>query len=387
MLVELAFSQNANTRNYLMKNILLSSAAVFAFAGAAAADGHLGVTFSGDANLGYNTSDNFGIVAVDDEEGFYSELDVTIGFAAELDNGLVAAASIDLEDLAGGVGGNDGAEYELSLSSDTAGLYYGDTNFAAQNVWVSAGDMESDGFSEADGEEALRGEVTYGNVTAQLSYVLADNGGNRNANEELNQLSLGVSADFGNFNVVAAYQAESDEAANYYNDPGFSDNGDFNDAEVFGLSVGTSFSGADVRLAYADNGTTDSLGVKVAYPFGPVTATAYFVSESAGGDNYGVNMAYENGPIGVALDYQDDQGTAKVGLEGSYDVGNGIMAYAGYLTQDGTDDRFYVAGTYDLGSGASVLVSYASDDSNVDEDEIGAGEYQDGTTVELSFAF
>jgi predicted porin len=382
MLVELAFSQNANTRNYQMKNILLSSAAVFAFAGAAAADGHLGVTFSGDANLGYNTSDNFGIVAVDDNEGFYSELDVTIGFAAELDNGLTAGASIDFEDLAGG-GGDMGDDYELFLTSDTAGLYYGDTNFAAQNVWVSAGDMESDGFSEADGEEALRGEVSYGAVSAQVSYVLGESGTSTpNVANDLNQLSLGMSADFGNFNVVAAYQEASGEAAGFY-----VANGDFSDAEIFGLSVGTSFSGADVRLAYADNGTTDSLGVKVAYPFGPVTATAYFVSESAGGDNYGVNLAYENGPIGIALDYQDDQGTVKVGLEGSYDVGNGIMAYAGYLTEDGTDDRFYVAGTYDLGSGASLLVSYAADDSNVDEDEIGAGEYQDGTTVELSFAF
>jgi outer membrane protein OmpU len=385
MLVELAFSQNANTRNYLMKNILLSSAAVFAFAGAAAADGHLGVTFSGDANLGYNTSDNAPF-AEDDNEGFYSELDVTLGFAAELDNGLTAGASIDFEDLAA-AGGDDGAEYELFLTSDTAGLYYGDTNFAAQNVWVSAGDMESDGFSEADGEEALRGEVAFGAVSAQVSYSLGDAAGIRNAGDDLEQLSIGASADFGNFNVVMAYQeAVSAASAAGYAAAG---NGDFTDAEIFGLSVGTSFAGADVRLAYADNSTTDtdSLGVKVAYPFGPVTATAYFVSESAGDDNYGVNFGYENGPIGVALDYQDDQGTVKVGLEGSYDVGNGIMAYAGYLTEDGTDDRFYVAGTYDLGSGASVLVSYASDDSNVDEDEIGAGEYQDGTTVELSFAF
>jgi outer membrane protein OmpU len=394
MLVELAFSQNANTRNYLMKNILLSSAAVFAFAGAAAADGHLGVTFSGDANLGYNTSDNAPF-AEDDNEGFYSELDVTLGFAAELDNGLVAAASIDLEDLAGGAG-DDGAEYELSLTSDMAGLYYGDTNFAAQNVWVSAGDMESDFFSEADGEEALRGEVTFGMVSAQVSYALSNANGTRVglvSDGDLDQLSIGASADLGNFNVVLAYQ----EASGVVDGAHFTSNGDFNEGEVFGLSVGTSFAGADIRVAYAqtdDNvgdgtGTDeDSMGIKVAYPFGPVTATAYYVAESeAAGDNYGVNFAYENGPIGVALDYQDDQGTIKVGLEGTYDVGNGIMAYAGYLTEDGTDDRFYVAGTYDLGSGASVLVSYASDDSNVDEDEIGAGEYQDGTTVELSFAF
>ncbi|AKS47570.1 porin [Octadecabacter temperatus] len=379
-----------------MKKILLTTALV-GFAGVAAADGHLGVTFSGDANLGYNDFDN---TSTDDNFGFYSELDVTIGFAAELDNGLVAAASIDLEDLASGTG-NWGDSYELSLTNDTAGLYYGDTNFAAQNVWVSAGDMESDSFSEADGEEALRGEMAFGAVSAQVSYVLGDAANVRNSVNgvsDLEQLSIGASADFGNFNVVMAYQeALSAAGATIYD----AANGDFNEGEVFGLSVGTSFAGADVRLAYAERSddvgdssgvSSDSIGVSVAYPFGPVTATAYYVSESAAaGDNWGINLAYANGPVAVALDYQDDQGTAKWGLEGSYDVGNGIMVYAGYLDNAGLagSDRYYVAGEYDLGSGASLLVSYADDSDLTNDagDEIGANDYQVGTTVEISFAF
>jgi outer membrane protein OmpU len=399
MLVELAFSQNANTRNYQMKNILLSSAAVFAFAGAAAADGHLGVTFSGVASLGYNDTDVDDTFVDDDNVGFYADLEITIGLAAELDNGLMAAASIDLEDLAAGQdSGENGADtmidFELSLTSEMAGLYYGDTQFAAERMWVSAGDMESDGFSEADGEEALRGEVTYGNVTAQLSYVLANNAGTRNAVEELNQLSLGVSGDFGNFNVVAAYQAESDEAAGFYGSGLLTDgdNGDFNFNEVFGLSVGTTFSGADIRVAYASDETAgeDSLGVQVAYPFGPVTATVYYVSESeALGDNYGLTLAYENGPIAATFDYDNDQGTDKYGIEGSYNVGNGIMVYAGYLFFDGLveEDAFYVAGTYDLGSGAEFLLSYADADDDEYGDEVGANDYQEGITAELSLAF
>jgi outer membrane protein OmpU len=52
MLVELAFLQNATTRNYLMKNILLATTAIVAFAGAAAADGHTSVTWSGAATAG-----------------------------------------------------------------------------------------------------------------------------------------------------------------------------------------------------------------------------------------------------------------------------------------------------------------------------------------------
>lgn len=132
-----------------MKSILLASASIVAFAGAAAAE----ITFSGSAELGYNDTDIDDAIVDDDHVGFYGDLDLTIGFSQELDNGLTASASIDLEDLAGGqdsgeenggvLGGVDGEtviEYELSLTSETAGLYYGDTSFAAENLWDSAGD-------------------------------------------------------------------------------------------------------------------------------------------------------------------------------------------------------------------------------------------------------
>ena len=56
-------------------------------------------------------------------------------------------------------------------------------------------------------------------------------------------------------------------------------NDDFDVSEVFGISVGTTFGGADVEVAYAKNLTyeDDSLGFKVAYPFGPVTLGAFYV--------------------------------------------------------------------------------------------------------------
>jgi len=396
-----------------MKKILLSSAAVFALAGAAAAD----ITFTGVAELGFNDTDNgvpvnnagSAVDINDDNNGFYADLEITAGLSAELDNGLTAAASLNLEDLGNTVSGTDNQtlvgttndsniDYTLSLTSDTTGLFYGNTTFAAQNLWASAGDMEADGFSESDGEEVFRSEANFGAIEAQLSYALSNANGVRVGNaavggDSVDQLALAVAGDFGGVNVVAAYQADSGVNAGAHR----ASNGDFNEAEIFGLSVGTTLAGADIRLAYATqngdvqgDGTADdrdSVGLRVAYPIGPVTATAYFVSESVGKDNWGINAAYEDGPFAVSLDYQDDQGTAKVGLEGSFDAGNGLMMFAGYLTEDNKDDRFYVAGTYDLGSGAELLVSFAADDSDVDEDEIGAGDYQEGTTIELSFEF
>ena len=355
-----------------MKNILLASTALVAFAGTAFAEGHAGISFTGSADLGYNDT------VAGDENGFYSDLDLVAGFTAVLDNGLTAASSLNLDDLDDNNSSN-GLDYSLSLKSETATLTYGQTKFAAETHWTAAGDMESDGFSEADSEVALRGDVMLGTVSASVSYALADADNAKNAIDDVTQLSIGASTDLGNVNVVLAYQEDTLEA--------YTGNGDFNKSDVFGLSAGTSFGGADVRVAYAEDNNSDSMGLKIAYPFGPVTVTAYLVSESVGDDNLGINLSYSNGPLAIALDIDDDQGTSKVGLEGSYDIGNGVMAYAGFLTQDDKDDRYYVAGSYDLGSGASLLVSYADDDSDVDGDEVGAGEYQVGTTVEVSFKF
>jgi len=339
-----------------MKRILLASTAIVAFAGAAAADGHAGITFSGSASLGYN--DTVATGGGDNEFGLYSDLDITANFSAELDNGLTVGASYNLDNLVSNPGSNNGLDYELSLTSETAGLYYGDTAFAAETHWASAGDMTGDGFSEADGETALRGDVTFGGVSASISYADRDANGLGSPTGDLEQLSIGASADFGNINVTMGYQ----EAAVTV----FTGNGDFNQNEVFGISAGTTFGGADVRLAYAESAGVDSLGLSVSYPFGPVTVDASFAANSDG-DRWNIAATYADGPISVKLDTDEN---SSWGLEGSYDVGNGLTVFAGL---DDAGDDIYVGGEYDLGGGASLLVSYA-DDSDADngDDEIGA---------------
>ena len=377
-----------------MKSILLTTTAIVAFAGAAAAE----VSFSGEATLGYNDFDAQNIA--DDEVGFYWDANVAVAMSQELDNGVTAAASFDFDvaDLNNGQPLSSGG-YVLSLTTDEAGLYYGDTAFAAETKWASAGDMEADAFSEADGETVLRGEFAVAGVEAAVSMAITDADGatvttTSAGADDYDQISVGVAATFGQFTVAAAYQEEADAAG--FATAAETANGDFNAGEVYGISASTSFSGADLTIAYAEDTTagTSSTGIKVAYPFGPVTATAYYVDEAGGTDtdpNYGVKVAYANGPIAVALDYQDDQGTTKTAVDGSYDIGNGFAALAGYYVQDNEDgsaydDEFYVAGTYDLGGGAAVLVSYAGGADNTD-DEIGANDYKRGATVEVSFAF
>lgn len=384
-----------------MKSILLTTTAIVAFAGAAAADGHTGVALSGSATLGYNDDDVFG------EDGFYWDTQLDIVMSATLDNGLTASAAFNIEiDDEGATndqfdGNNDfnlvSSDLLLSLTSDTAGLYFGDTSFAAETQWTAAGDMEADAFSEADGETVIRGDVMIAGVSASVSYVVSNVDGDYVADdtdEPFDQLSVGASGDLGMFTFSAAYQEEA-EFVGY-----FDSNGDFTNQSVFGVSAGTSVAGADITVAFAQWTDIDpsdekltSIGVQVAYPIGPVTATVYYVAEDADvagdvDDNYGATIAYADGPIAATFDYDNDQGVDKWNLDGSYDTGMGLTVLAGMQNEnEGDNADYYVGGTYDLGGGAEVLAVFAEDKDGDQEDEIGAGEYLPGTTVEVSFSF
>ncbi len=378
-----------------MKTLLLATVSAFVLAGAAAAE----VTFAGTATLGYNDDDlpetfnDDGSTDYDGDDnfGFYWDGNVAVTLSQELDNGVTAGVTFDFDFVDNSGNGIDlsSSNYVLSLTADMGGLYFGDTAYAAETYWSGIGDMEADGFSEADGETILRAEVIYGGISAGVSYVVADGDGNivSTDNEglvELEQLSVGANGAVGNFSFALAYQ----EAA-----PGIGaalGNDDFNDSEIFAISASTSFSGADIAIGYASNEGSgiQSTGVRVAYPLGPVTLTAYYVMEDADGatdpdDNFGVAAAYSSGPLSATLDYQDDQGVEKIDFNATYDIGNGLSVLAGYYTEDGADDEFYVAGIAELGGGADFTLVYAEGN----DDEVGNPEYEPGITAELTLEF
>ena len=395
-----------------MKSILLTTTAIVAFAGAAAADGHAGVSFGGSATLGFNDDDVAG------EDGFYWSTNLGVTMSATLDNGVTAGAVFDIEIDDEGEAFNDqddsndfdlmSSDLVLSLTTDSAGLYFGDTAFAAETQWTGAGDMHADAFSEADGEVALRGDMTVAGIDASVSTVIANSAGGYVAdddaeNKAMDQLSVGASGAFGMYSFAVAYQEEATNLGY------FAGNGDFTDNQVFGISGGASVAGADVTLAYAelkDTGSDNKLmsyGVQVAYPFGPVTATVYYVVEDTDvdgfdlDDNYGLTLAYVDGPIAVTGKVRSEGANpltagevteTEWNIDASYDIGNGLAMLAGVLNEnEGDDFDYYIGGTYDLGGGAEVLAMFAEDKDGDQADEIGAGEYMPGTTVEVSFSF
>ncbi|WP_373355531.1 porin [Pseudoroseicyclus sp. CXY001] len=343
-----------------MKSILLASASLFAFAGAAAAE----VTLSAGATVGYNDTDN--VASTDDATGFYWDFSVDLTAETVLDNGLTVGATIGgdmVDNDLGTVWTTDG--YEFYITSDMASVFVGDIDLAADEYFSMPDGMDVGFDGDGVGDAGIRGELMFGSFSTYASYSIFADGG-------LQGLQVVATGSFGAFDVSGAYQ---------------DDQGDSGE-EVFGVAVGTSFGGADIDLAYTSNQTTgaDSIGVGASYPFGPVTVAGYYASNSAAPDAYGVSADYTNGPVWVNAYYDtDDTGADDFGIDGSYDVGSGLVVIAG-LTDSGDD--YYAGVTWDLGSGASLLFSYAddSDDDNSD-DEIGSPELQEGITVEASFEF
>jgi hypothetical protein len=362
-----------------MKKILLSSAAIALLAGAASAE----ISWSGSGTLGYND---------DYEDGVYVDFDVDITATQELNNGWTATLTYGFE-LEDGNGGNSGNDFKgddnitVTLSNDMFALTYGDTEFAPVSYWKGVSEMATDSFSEQDGEDVLKVTSSYGMVEGGVSGAV--DGG------DVYGIGLGLKATFGNFWGTVAYQEETDAA--------FTDaEGDYVMDEVYGVSVGTSFAGADFVLAYSkqtDSVTDvseDSLGLEVAYPVGPVTLGAFYVDESQAGDTYGVSALYSDGPLTAKVYYKEILSSEEYGLGATYDMGNGLTLTGGYIDGDSVSDNDfagYVVAEYDLGGGASFLASYA--DANnaaaavTDDIDTVTGGYEllSGATLALSLSF
>ena len=367
-----------------MKSILLTTTALVAFAGAAAADAHSGVSFSGDATLGYNTNDTTG------NDGFYWDAGVDVTMSAALDNGVTASATFGLNVVEDNLGEDVfSSDYVLSLSTDMASMSFGDVDPVADANWggVSGSHLsfnDQDAHFDVVGNDAmLVGEATVAGITAALSY-----GVNLDTTEEaLEGLQVYASSDFGLATVEVAYQEGIDSIGT---------------EAMYGVGASASVAGADIGVAYLAMDEESSIGIDVAYPVGPVTVGGYYSMNDGADveDAFGVSVDYADGPIAVTAFYDvdgnlesldDTDDSTEFGVEGSYDTGLGATVYAGFIsTTVGDADATsvsYVAGTYDLGGGAELLVSYGIDEDNTAGDEIGDPEYQKGLTAEVSFSF
>lgn len=357
-----------------MKKILLSSAAVALLAGAASAE----VTWSGDAELGYNDDYN---------DGIFWDAGLGVAMSQELNNGWTASASLDIDLTEGDafdLGDVSSSDWVLALSNDVVKLSAGDIDLASSFFdFVSEADNDIEG-TEASDFEDLSDDVQAGVMVegdfdmakVALSAVVDDEG-------DAEALQFYAGGEFGVAKAGLLYNDEDDRQAG---------------ATL--VSLGATLGGADLLFNAGEVADITIYGIEVDYPVGPVTVGAYYLKADVEGDveddAYGLHALYNGGPLEAKVYYKDNFGVEEYGLGATYDMGTGLTLSGGYIDgDDETDDDFatYVVADYDLGGGASILASYADANSGsaVDTDDIdtvtGDYELKSGTTLALNFEF
>ena len=349
-------------------------------AGVAAAE----VTFSGTANFGYNDTDHATGASVG---AAFSDIDLNIDFSQELNNGYTAAASFEFDVANADQGASfNASDAVISLTNADSGIHYGDTKHGAENAWSAVGSMENDAFRVADGEMVTRADMTFGGAKIGISlgddtnYTVTAASATTPAvkGTAKDYISLGITGSAGAFSYALAHQ----NANTAWLD------GDDNSAKsqqaTTGVRVSTTLGGATVALGYAKNDDGGSTGIEVSYPMGALTTTASYVQEGAASaeNKWDVKVAYAEGALGVTVATDESQDW---NVDVSYDMGNGMNLFIG--ADDGGKDT-YAGVSYDLDGGASLLASYADDSNNTDtDDEVGAKDYKEDMTFQLSFAF
>ncbi len=153
-----------------MKKVLLTSTALVAFAGAAAAE----VTLSGWAELGVVGGEGI-------ETQFWNDVDVDFTLSGEADNGLVFGANVDLDEAAGLGAETDDMGIDVFVSGDFGTVTLGDTDGALD--WAVSGvDAWGNPGSIADDETAHWGrqdtwlDGTYDGQILRYDYTFEDFG-------------------------------------------------------------------------------------------------------------------------------------------------------------------------------------------------------------------
>jgi hypothetical protein len=329
------------------------------------------VTAGSDTYTPATTSDN--------NYGIYNDAGITFAMSSTMDSGMTAGVTVDMN---GGDTTNNAVDsYTLALASDGLNVTFGTTEYSAITNWKSAGDMGTDTWANqnADNKNVLRADVTLGGLAVSAGTSVTT--GEKAAPDAV---SITVGGSLGGASYVIASEGPK-----------------------MGVSVTNAIGGATLTTAYSTapsvvtTGTgynavntahatsmNTSTGVKISYPAGAVTTTASYVMESNGtgqttalADSWNVSAAWTSGATSVT--FSTDEASANK-VEGSTTLGAGVTVAAGLA--DAFEDM-YLAVTTDLGGGATILASYAVDGGGDAGDEVGAGDWQEGLTVELKFAF
>jgi outer membrane protein OmpU len=297
-----------------MKKILLTSTALVAFAGAAAAD----VAITGYAEMGLMGGD-----AVTTTQ-FFTDIDVTFSMSGETDNGLTFGAAIDIDEASGAATNNnaDDGGVAMFISGNFGTLTLGDTDGALDWAMTDIGNIRNPG-SIADDE------------TAHAAYIGSYLDGRYDGQ------ILRYNYSFGDFGVAVSVEQD---------DMGVLDDGF---AVGFKYSMDMGGVGIDFGLGYQEVSLItavdlDALGLSVVGNFGDFSAGINYVEFSSD------DLSEDGDYLGFGVGYS----------------ANGLSVHANYAEAEASTgdevDGFGLAVAYDLGGGASIKGGYGSGTVNSD---------------------
>lgn len=354
-----------------MKNVLFTTTAVAALAlgGTAFAAGHSSGNFgiSGSTDVGYND---------DIEGGVFQETNIDIKASKDTGSGFTIGghARLNLDWREGGAEDDSGVD-EVEFKSIYVDTPVGKLEFAdsydgtgASDRWYADRDGMTEDMSNGDGHAG----VMWSGDAGQFEYAI--DLGNLSDNSDVayngDHYTIGLGGSFGAAKVGFGFENNSHEGA----------------GTVYGVSADFSAGIANIGASYIASDVWDSsIGLAASAEVVPgLTVGAYYAvnSAAAGGtdqDNYGVTLDYAMGGFGLAIDYNTGDQGDELEIDASYDMGNGVVLYAG--NSDAAGEGYYVGTEIAVADGIKATIAYA------EADEIGGPEFKDGTSAFLTLTY
>lgn len=344
-----------------MKNVLLTTTALVAFAGAAAAD----VSWSAGADLGYND---------DVKGGYFYDANLDVAASADLGDGYSASISYGFDLETGKTGLQSDAYPTVEIIAPFGSLKGGDLGDKGASEYFYA-DRDGMALDVENHDSSARFDIR---ALAEFGDFGVAVGGVDDGAGELDGLNVGAGGTFGNVTVALGYDEE---------DAGAASAGTYVDSllATTAVSLDTTFGGATVGLSYITNDAETSTGVAVGFEVSAdLSVGVYYANNDAAGDNYGASADYTMDALTVGAYYDHTEATDAdaFGIDVSYAVSADVTAYAGYFDADlGADGVSYVGVVYAINDSVSATVSFA------EANEISGPEFKNGTTVMLSASF
>jgi len=326
-----------------MKKLLIATTALVATAGMAAAD----VKLTGYAEIGM--TDAGGTNGME----MHSDMDIGFKLSGASDNGLTFGASIDLDEVSGGIASTGGSQ-AIHVSGAFGTLTMGDT----------------DGAMDKRNNEVASLTAISDNHTGHSGY----NGGSGLDSGDILRYDTSV----GTFNVSASI-GQDDGATNN---------------DVMGYGISTTVGTVALSVGYQTDDAQDITAVSAKSTVGGLTITANY-SEATMSDTAEITQinAAEvvGGPdiVAVAARAKILNSYEHTGLGLGYTV-SGVNLSANYGSYDYDDgsqaDGFGLAANYSLGGGATVMVGYGSGNARA-TNRVAAAADVDSFSVGLGLSF